>query len=73
MADIDTIDVSQVKFSSTVFPTDEDMKLWHSLSPEQQREVIKNDIKQGLDGAPAKKSGKDEVMAEVLNEISNAL
>lgn len=73
MADIDTIDVSHVKFTSTVFPTDEDMKLWHNLSPEQQREVIMNDIKQGLDGTPAKNSGKDEVMAEVLNEISNAL
>lgn len=73
MADTDTIDVSHVKFTSTVFPTDEDMKLWHSLSPAQQREVIMNDISRGLDGAPAKKSGKDEIMAEVMSEMSNAL
>lgn len=73
MANTDIIDVSHVKFTSTVFPTDEDMKLWHSLSPEQQREVIMNDISQGLEGAPAEKSGKDEIMAEVLNEMPNAL
>lgn len=73
MTSTDVIDVSHIKFTSTVFPTDEDMKLWHSLSSEQQREVIMNDISRGLDGAPAKKPGKDEIMAEVINEMSNAL
>ncbi len=69
----DTIDISHVKFTSTVFPTDEDMKLWHSLSAVEQRAVIMRDIKQGLDSAPASKAGKDEIMAEVLDELQHAL
>ena len=34
------IDVAKIKFSSTVFPTDEDRKLWDALSPEEQQAVI---------------------------------
>ncbi len=65
----DTIDVSHIKFTSTVFPTDEDMKLWHSLSAHEQRAVIMRDIKQGLSGPPASNAGRHEIMAEVLDEI----
>ena len=69
----DTIDISRVKFSSTVFPTDEDMKLWHSLSADEQRAVIMRDVKQGLGDQPASKADKDEIMAEVLDEMQHAL
>ena len=31
MSEIKTIDVAHIQFTSTVFPTDEDMKLWDSL------------------------------------------
>ena len=41
------IDVSQIQFSSTFFPTEEDMALWHSLSPEEQRAVIQRDLDEG--------------------------
>lgn len=73
MSRIDTIDVSNIKFSSTVFPTDEDMKLWESLSPAEQRAVIMRDVKQGLDGPPASKASKAEIMGEVLNELKHGI
>lgn len=44
MNDTKTIDVSHIKFSSTVNPTEEDMKLWESLSPEEQRAVARRDL-----------------------------
>jgi len=69
----ETIDISHIKFTSTVFPTDEDMKLWHSLSAHEQRAVIMRDVKQGLGGPPALNAGKDKIMAEVLDEMQYAL
>jgi hypothetical protein len=53
------IDVSNAHFSSTVFPTDGDMKLWNSLSPEEQRAVVGRDLdaaEASASGAPAPKS-----------------
>ena len=73
MSEIETIDVSHIRFSSAVFPTDEDMALWHSLSPEEQRAVILRDIEEGLEGPPAQLASKDEIMAEVLADMPDAL
>ena len=56
-----------------MFPTDEDMALWHSLSPEEQRAVILRDIEEGLEGPPAQLASKDEIMAEALAEMPDAL
>lgn len=69
----DTIDISQIKFTSTVFPTEGDMKLWHSLSSQEKRAVVMGDIKQGLEGSPALIASKDEIIAEVLDEMQHAL
>ncbi len=68
-----TIDVSHIKFSSTAFPTAEDLKLWHSLSEAEKRAIILNDVRQGLDGPVAKNFGKDELVAQVLAEYADAL
>ena len=70
MSEIKTVDVSRISFSSAVFLTDEDMALWHSLSPEEQRAVILRDIEKGLKGPPAQLASKDEIMAEVRYELS---
>ena len=67
------VDVSHIKFSSTGFPTAEDLKLWHSLSDEEKRAVILRDVRQGLDGPVAKKFGKDDLVAQVLAEYADAL
>ncbi len=68
-----SVDVSKVRFSSTAFPTAEDLKLWHSLSDEEKRAVILRDVREGLDGAVARKFGKDELVAQVLAEYADAL
>ena len=39
-----TTNVSHVKFASAVFPTEEDMRLWHGLSAEDQRAVVRRDL-----------------------------
>ena len=47
MSDTETIDLSHVKFPSTVFPTNEDMKLWESLTFEQRKAVEVRDEEEG--------------------------
>ena len=59
------IDVSNVHFSSTVFPTDEDMKLWDSLSPEEQRAVVERD----LDDAEASGTSASEPMEQMIQRV----
>ncbi len=59
------IDVSNVHFSSTVFPTDEDMKLWNSLSPEEQRAIVKRD----LDDAEASGTAVPESMEQMIQRV----
>lgn len=73
MSDLDTIDVSHINFDSTVFPTDDDMKLWHSLSPAEQRAVIARKVEEGLQSPPAQKASKAEIMGEVLAEMKHDL
>ncbi len=58
-------DVSNVQFSSTVFPTDEDMKLWNSLSPEEQRAVVERD----LDDAEASGTAAPESMEQMMQRV----
>lgn len=36
----DELDIKKLKFTSTVFPTEEDIKLWESLTPLQQHERV---------------------------------
>ena len=73
MSNTKSTDISGIRFTSTAFPTPEDMRLWHSLSAEQQRAIIMADVKEGLEGPPAPRSTKDELMADVLAEYAHAL
>jgi len=59
-----TIDISHVKFVSSVIPTDADIKLWESLSAEEQKAVIMRD----LDAAEASGVAKPTSMAELISE-----
>lgn len=67
------IDVSHVRFNSTVFPTDEDMKLWNSLSPEEQRAVIERDEEAAFQSGIAKKETLEERLARVRAKMVHAL
>lgn len=70
MSDTETIDISWVKFSSTVFPTAEDMKRWESLTPEQRKAVERRDIEEGRARGLAEPCSMAEIMAEAKAEMN---
>lgn len=37
MSSTKTVDISHIRFTSTVFPAEGDMRLWDSLSAEERR------------------------------------
>ena len=67
------IDISNIQFSSTVFPTDEDMKLWHSLSPEEQHAVIRRELDEGEASGIAAPESMEKMMRRVRAETAHDL
>lgn len=72
MKSADAIDISHITFSSTAFPTAEDMKLWHSLSKAEQHAVVMRDVNEGLSGPAAKNASREELMAKVMAKYAHA-
>ena len=68
MSDATTVDISGIRFSSTVFPTAEDKKLWGSLTPAQRLAVIERDEDAGARSGMAQDASLDEIMAGVRNK-----
>jgi hypothetical protein len=66
-------DISDIQFSSTVFPTDEDMKLWHSLSPEEQRAVIQRELDEGEASGIAAPESMEQMIQRVRAETAHDL
>ncbi len=60
-----TVDISQIKFSSTVFPTPEDMKLWESLTDEQRKAIEIRDEEDGYKSGVAEHKSMSQLIAEV--------
>ena len=54
-----------MKFQSTVFPTAEDIKLWESLSPEQQRAIIARELDEAEKSGVAEDVSIDDLIARV--------
>ena len=65
MSEVKDIDISEIKFSSTVFPSEEDMKLWSELSAEEQRAVIARD----LDAAEASGIAPVETPQQIIERV----
>ena len=65
MKDTKIIDVSHIKFTSTAFPTDEDMKLWRGLTPEQREAVIIEAEEKGFRSGIALDESAEERLARV--------
>ena len=65
MSEVKDIDISEIKFSSTVFPSEEDMKLWSELSAEEQRAVIVRD----LDAAEAGGIAPVETAQQIIERV----
>ena len=53
-----------IKFTSTVFPAQEDMELWESLTPEQRKAVEIRDIKEGYGSGLAEPCKMADVIAK---------
>lgn len=69
MSEIKTVDISGIKFTSTVFPTPEDMKLWESLTPEQRKAVELRDVKEGQASGLAEPCTMADVIAEAQADM----
>lgn len=65
MADSKTMDVSQIRFTSTTFPSAEDMTLWNSLSADEQRAVVRRD----LDAAEAGGVAEVETAGAIIRRV----
>ena len=70
MSDIKTDDISHVKFTSVQFPTDEDMKLWESLTPEQRKAVEIRDEEEGYNSGLAEPCTMADIIAEAKAEMN---
>jgi len=64
-----TIDISQIKFSSTVFPTPEDMKLWECLTDEQRKAIEIRDEEEGFKSGVAEHKSMSQLISEAKAEI----
>lgn len=71
MSETKAIDISHVKFTSTVFPTEEDMRLWDSLSAAEQRAVVRRDLDEGEASGVAEPETVDQVLERVRAESNN--
>jgi hypothetical protein len=63
-----TININNIKLSSTVFPTAEDMALWQSLSEEERLAIIERDEQEAYQSGIAPHVSKDELIARVRTE-----
>lgn len=66
-------DISGIAFSSTVFPSAEDMALWNSLSAEQQRALIERDEEAGSESGTAEPETLEDRLARVRANMAHAL
>ena len=68
MADTKTRDLSHIRFESTAFPTDDDMRLWYSLSGDEQVAVIKRDLDEAEAGGAAESEPMEQILERVRKE-----
>ena len=68
MSESKILDISGIKFASTVFPTREDKALWASLTPAQRRAIIERDEEAGFRSGVAHKDSMHEILTEARAE-----
>lgn len=64
---------STVAFSSKVFPTADDMKLWDSLSDAEKHAIVERDEEAGFQSGIAKPESLEDRLARVRAELAHAL
>ena len=65
MANAKSLNASDTRFTSTVFPTAEDMALWESLSPDERRALIAREEEAGANSGIA----QNESLADRLKRV----
>jgi len=65
MSDAKSLDISGIRFSSTVFPSAADMALWESLSTEERQAVIARDEEAGAQSGIAAKESLEQRLKRV--------
>jgi len=73
MSTVKTIGSSDSRLSSTVFPTDEDMKLWNSFTPEERQAFIIEAEENGFQSGVAPAESVEERLARVRAEAAHEL
>jgi hypothetical protein len=68
MNDAKTIDISEINFTSTVFPTDADKMLWESLNPEQKLAVLRRDEQAAFESGVADHISMPDLLAEARRD-----
>ncbi len=68
-----TIDIETIKFSSTVFPTAEDIALWESLSDQERLAVLTRQEQAAFDSGIAEKASMREILDETRAETKPGL
>ena len=68
MPDSKSIDIFHIRFTSTVFPPDEDMKLWNSLSADERRAVVRRDLDEAEASGVAEPESAEEIIRRVRAE-----
>jgi hypothetical protein len=63
-----TLDISGIRFTSSVFPTPEDRALWESLTPEQRLALVRQDEQGGFDSGVAERSSMAEILTEARRD-----
>jgi hypothetical protein len=66
-------DISHIRFTSTVFPSAEDIVLWDSLSAEEKRAVIARELHEAEASGLAPKQTMAEIIAEARTELGHEL
>lgn len=59
------IDLTTIHFSSTVFPTEDDLAVWNNLSDEEQMAIIERDEESAYQSGIAPHKTKEEILARV--------
>jgi hypothetical protein len=68
MTDAKTIEVLDIAFTSTVFPSPEDRARWEGLTPAERLAVIERDEEAGFRSGVARHASMHEILAEVRTE-----
>lgn len=67
----DKADISGIKFESRVFPTDADVRLWNSLTAEQQRAVIAAEVVEARESGISQET-HEQIFERALAQFEHA-